>query len=146
MNRGKAESDQDQDEDELFIVRRQYSWHKSTNDFCRIVSKVEHDGSFLRYAIVQYKVGDNCHLLSLLPHGNDRREDKEPYLRTKPSVMDKIRSKGKDESAKRVIWHPQGSEGVSWINRSEMEPSSGCRVMFLGMTPCPCNAFFHPRV
>ena len=115
LNRGQAESEQDQDEGELFIVRRQYSWHKSTNAFCRIVSKVEHDGSFLRYAIVQYKVGDNCHHLSLLPHGNDRREDKEPYLRTKPSVMDKIRSKGKNESAKSVIRHLQGSDGVSAV-------------------------------
>lgn len=41
MNRGQAESEQDQDEGELFIVRRQYSWHKSTNAFCRIVSKVD---------------------------------------------------------------------------------------------------------
>lgn len=76
LNRGKPGSDQDQDEGELFIVRRQYSWHKSTNDFCQIVSKVEHEGSFLRYAIVQNKVGDNCHHLSLLPTEMTREKTK----------------------------------------------------------------------
>ena len=115
LNRGQANSSQDEDESELFIVRRQYSWHKSTDDFCRIVSKVEHDGSYLRYAIVQYKVGDKCRHFSLLPHGNDRRDDKEPYLRTKPSIMEKIKSKGKNESAKRVIRHLQGSDGVTGV-------------------------------
>lgn len=115
LSTGQANSEQGEDESELFIVRCQYSWHKSSDDFCRIVSKVEHDGSYLHYAIVQYKVGDKCRHFSLLLHGNDRREDKEPYLRTKPSIMEKIKSKGKNESAKRVIRHLQGSDSVSAV-------------------------------
>ena len=100
LNRGKSGNEDIEEEGELFVVRRQYSWHKASDEFCRIVTKVEHDGSFLRYAIVQYKIGDNYHQLSLAPHGNDKKKDEEPHLRTKPSVIEKNKEQGKGRISK----------------------------------------------
>ena len=128
LNRGKSGDEDEEKEGELFVVRRQYSWHKATDEFCRIVAKVEHDGSFLRYGIVQYKIGDNCHQLSLAPHGNDKRKDKEPHLRTKPSVIEQIKSKGKGESAKKIIRQLQGPHGVIEIKSPRDIPRDGQQV------------------
>jgi len=97
---------------------------------------VEHDCSYLRYAIVQYKVGDKCRHVSLSLHGNDRREDKEPYLQTKPSIMEKIKSKGKNESAKHVIRHLQGSDGVSALE-SPQEIPRDCQQVYNALKKVP---------
>ena len=42
----------------IFSVKRHYSWHASSDEFCRIIPKV-HDhrkGELGRYALIQYKV------------------------------------------------------------------------------------------
>ena len=40
---------------DYFVIRRYYSWSSDDKNFRRMVAKVEHEGKFLRLAIIQYK-------------------------------------------------------------------------------------------
>lgn len=84
------------------IVRRQYSWHSVTSDYRRLIAKVEHDRKFLQLVVVQYSVNtnDTSQLFKML-YGN--RISSEPHIRTKPSVLAKIRGMGTTGSAKHII-------------------------------------------
>ena len=54
-----------------YIVRRQYSWHSVTDEYRRIIGKVEHNGKFLRLAVVHYLVNtSDTSALFKIPHGN----------------------------------------------------------------------------
>ena len=53
-----------------FVIRRQYSWPSDDKNFHRMIAKVEHEGKFLRLAIIQYTVNmtpDEAKLLSCPP-------------------------------------------------------------------------------
>ena len=98
-----------------FLVKRQYSWHTLSRDYKRIISKVEENGKLLHYAIVQYRVKTaNPSSLFERRHGNSKKSQ-EPYIRTKPSVMKKIRDlevrsrllmKFKSKRATLAAFHP----------------------------------------
>ena len=97
----------------LFSVKRQYSWHASSNEFCRIVTKVRDQSkeSLGRYAIIQYKVtGKAKELFSRKKHGNAKRH-KEGYIRTKPSVLSKMKMYAEERAPKHVITKVQSEAG-----------------------------------
>lgn len=84
LTRGQANSKQDEDESELFIVRRQYNWHKSTDDFCRIVSKVEHDCSSVM-PLCNTKWGTNVAILAF--YCMEMTEEKTRKLNCKQNLL-----------------------------------------------------------
>lgn len=86
-----------------FLIKRQYSWHSLSKDYRRIITKVEENNALLHFAVVQYivKTKDTSNLFEK-PHGCSKKS-KEPYIRTKPSVMEKIRELGQKGSAKQII-------------------------------------------
>lgn len=87
----------------IYKVRRQYSWHHTSKDFCRIISKVESDGVLARYAVVQYKAPQNASLISLKAHGNSNKKS-EPYYSTKPSVLRKAKAAAQaSETPKHIV-------------------------------------------
>ena len=96
----------------VFLVKRHYSWHAKTRCFSRTVVKIEHQKDFLRYAIVQYKVTGDVSGISLCPHGNSK-ERKQPFLRTKPSVLEKMKKLGYSNTPKQVIRQVQCAAGGS---------------------------------
>ena len=106
-----------------FLVKRQYSWHTLSRDYKRIISKVEENGKLLRYAIVQYIVKTaNASSLFERRHGNSKKSQ-EPYIRTKPSAMKKIRDLGQKGSAKQIINEIQKQAGdISCISSPSSLP------------------------
>ena len=64
--------------------------------------KIEHQKDFLRYTIVQYKVSDDISDITLLPRGNSKKR-KDPFVRTKPTVLEKMRKLGASNTPKHVI-------------------------------------------
>lgn len=74
-----------------------------SKDYRRIITKVEENNALLHFAVVQYivKTKDTSNLFEK-PHGCSKKS-KEPYIRTKPSVMEKIRELGQKGSAKQII-------------------------------------------
>ena len=89
-----------QDESKVFIVRKHYSWHKSLG-ISRIVTKIQAEEQLLRFAIIQYKVSAERNEIQS-SHGNSKKL-KEPYFRTRPSVLDQVRHLGKHHPAKAII-------------------------------------------
>lgn len=88
---------------ERVTVRRQYSWHSQTKDYKRIIIRVVHKEELLRFAIVQYQVNiPETDLTFQKAHGN-RRLRIEPHVRTKPSLLNRMRSMGSSHSAKQTI-------------------------------------------
>lgn len=49
----------------IFSVKRHYSWHASSDEFCRIITKVRDHckGELGRYAVIQYKVTEEAEKL-----------------------------------------------------------------------------------
>lgn len=93
-----------------YIVRRQYSWHSVTDEYRRMIVKVERDETFLRLAVVQYIVNtSDTSAIFNRPYGN--RDSAEPHQRTKPSVLAKIRKIGSTGSAKRIISQIESDSG-----------------------------------
>jgi len=70
-----------------------------------MIAKVEHDGNFIRFAVVQYAVkmtpGEGKLILSK-PYGGCQRTS-ESHVRTKPSILEGIRKMGHKSSAKQII-------------------------------------------
>ena len=88
---------------ERVTVRRQYSWHSQTKDYKRIIIKVVHKEELLRLAIVQYQVNiPETDLIFQKPHAN-RQVRIEPHVRTKPSLLNRMRSMGSNHSLKHAI-------------------------------------------
>lgn len=97
----------------IFSVKRHYSWHASSDEFCRIITKV-HDhrkGELGRYAVIQYKVTEEAEkLFSRKAHGNVKHH-KEAFFRTKPSVLPRIKQYAEENPAKHVITKVQQDAG-----------------------------------
>ena len=97
----------------IFSVKRHYSWHASSDEFCRIITKV-HDhrkGELGRYAVIQYKVTEEAEkLFSRKAHGNVKHH-KEAFFRTKPSVLTRIKQYAEENPAKHVITKVQQDAG-----------------------------------
>ena len=97
----------------IFAVKRHYSWHTSSDEFCRIITKVrdQRKEELGRYAVMQYKVTEKAReLFSRKTHGNVKHH-KEGYLRTKPSVLSKIKQYAEEKSAKHVTTKVQEEAG-----------------------------------
>lgn len=93
-----------------YIVRRQYSWHSVTDEFRQIIVKVEHEGKFLRLAVVQYIVNTSDTSATFKrPYGNSNSSDL--HQQTKPSVLAKIRKIGSTGSAKHIISQIESEAG-----------------------------------
>lgn len=114
----------------VFAVKRHYSWHTSSDEFCRIITKVlDHPkGELGRYAVIQYKVIEKAkEQFCRKMHGNAKHH-KEVYLRTKPSVISKIKDYAKEKSAKLVIKKVQDEAGgVAILNQSPTFPVTGSK-------------------
>lgn len=97
----------------VFCVKRQYSWHSSCDEFCPIVTKVRDQGKgeLGRYAIIQYKVTEKAkELFTRKSHGNAKVRE-EGYIRTKPSVISKIKLYAKETAPKHVVTKVQSEAG-----------------------------------
>jgi len=91
------------DDEDVYKGRRQYSWHHTSKEFSRIITKVEKNGILEKFAVMQYKVPSDLSQLSLRAHGNSHKKI-EPYFRTKPSVIQKAKSATQsNEKPKRII-------------------------------------------
>ncbi|KXJ18326.1 High affinity nerve growth factor receptor, partial [Exaiptasia diaphana] len=86
-----------------FTVKRQYSWHKLSKDYKRVIIKVEENNTILPLAIIQYiiKTRDPSKLFEKAHGGSTRNSS--PYIRTKPSVLEKIRSLGHNQAKPKEI-------------------------------------------
>ena len=75
----------------------------SSKDFCQIIAKVESECVLARYAVVQYKAPQDASLLSLKARGNSNKKS-EPYYRTKPSVLWKVKATAQaSETPKHIV-------------------------------------------
>ena len=107
-----------------FIIRRQYSWCTNNKDFRRMIAKVEHEGNFMRFAVVQYTVKmtpEEAKLILSKPYGGCQRSS-EPHVRTKPSILEGIRKMGHKSSAKQIISEIEKKAGgvVSVVSPSDI--------------------------
>jgi hypothetical protein len=93
--RGKVYNSND-----VYIVKMQYSKHSVYNDVTRVVIRVKKEGSAEceRYVFIQYKFQDGFTGFLKRPHGNSKKH--EIYIRTKPSVLCKIRDHLKNDTPK----------------------------------------------
>jgi hypothetical protein len=73
----------------IYVVKRTYSSMRYNNQVVgkRIVSKIYCQSKIQRFAVIQYLGSTVMHK----PHGNSKKS--EQYVRTKPSVMERIKSK-----------------------------------------------------
>ena len=99
---------QDIDLDSLYIVNRKYYCHSSSKEFKRTIITVEHDGSKLPLAIIQYKVGNSS--ICLKPHGNMKHE-KSPFFKVKSSVLEEIRNMAVANQPKKIVQAMENSNG-----------------------------------
>ena len=70
---------------------------------------VDCDGDTLNLAFVQYYFKNGPHSLIFAPHGNAHSQ--QPYVRTKPSTMCKIKEKAKQTTAKRALKYLNSEAG-----------------------------------
>lgn len=63
---------------------------------CR-VQVIDHDGDALNLAFIQYHFSQGEHGINVAPHGNARHG--QPYWRTMPSVLGKLRKEAKEKNA-----------------------------------------------
>ena len=61
----------------------------------------DHDEDTLNLALVQYYFSEGEHSINVAPHGNARHG--QPYLRTMPSVMCKLKKEARDKTPKRAL-------------------------------------------
>ena len=90
----------------IFSVKRHYSWHASSDEFCRIITKVHdhHKEELGRYAVIQYKVTEEAEkLFSRKAHGNVKHHT-EAFFRTKPSVLTRIKQYAEENPARHLIY------------------------------------------
>ena len=74
-----------------------------------MIAKVEHEGKFLRFAMVQYTVNMTPDGAKLLFSQTKRHSGTQ--VRTKPSVLERVRQSGDMFSAKKIINHIQKEAG-----------------------------------
>ena len=74
-----------------------------------MIAKVEHGGKFLQFAIVQYTVNMTPDEAKLLFSQTKRHLGTQ--VRSKPSVLERLRQLGDMYSAKKIINHIQKEEG-----------------------------------
>ena len=96
---------------EQYTLRRQYGYAQENGLKLRrtITSFFTTAGTFCRYYILNYKITDNTGNIVSVPsnsfqqaHGNSKRKH-EPYIRTKPSVLEAISEYGKSKRPKQII-------------------------------------------
>lgn len=87
-----------------FVIRRQYSWPRNDKNFRRMIAKVEHEGKFLQFGIVQYTVNmtpDEAKLLFSKPQNSKRPSSAQ--VRTKPTVLEKVREMARRSAQRRLL-------------------------------------------
>ena len=62
---------------------------------------LDNEDDILNLALVQYHFSEGVHQLKTAPHGNARSH--QPYIRTMPSVMCKLKEQAKKQTPKRVL-------------------------------------------
>ena len=62
------------------------------------ICSVDCEGDMLNLAFLQYYFSEGEHTLKYAPHGNS--ESSEPYIRTMPSMLCKVKEKAKETTAK----------------------------------------------
>ena len=99
--------------DEEYCIKRQYSTHKRHPDVTRVIVTVYKNTLYqpMRYCIIQYKIPDNfAGFTCESSHGNSKRKD--PYVRTKPSVIKKISTQlGNNVTPKNIVSNIENSSG-----------------------------------
>ena len=80
-----------------------------------MIAKVEHEEKFLQFAVVQYTVNMSCDEAKMLfaTPANSRKRGRPsvPQVRTKPSVLERMREMGSKSSAKQIINNIQNELG-----------------------------------
>lgn len=79
-----------------------------------MIAKVEHEEKFLQFAIVQYTVNmsDEAKMLFATPASSRKRSRPSvPQVRTKSSVLERMREMGSKSSAKQIINNIQNELG-----------------------------------
>lgn len=66
-----------------------------------MINCIDCDGDTLNLALVQYYYSQGEHKLKYAPHGNSHSS--QPFVRTKPSLMCKLKEKAKDHTPKRAL-------------------------------------------
>jgi len=62
---------------------------------------IDNDGGTLNLALVQYFLSEGEHELLTAPHGNSRY--RQPYIRTMPSVICKVKEEARKSTPKRAL-------------------------------------------
>ena len=104
-----------------FVIRRQYSWTRKNKTFHRMIAKVEHEGKFLRFAIVQYTVNmtpDEAKAV-FANQGIRKKRSSVPQVRMKQSVLERMREMGDKNSAKQIINKIQKEAGGVVLQQKE---------------------------
>jgi hypothetical protein len=85
----------------VLLMKRHYAHRKQGNEITckRMISTAEINGEMCRYAVVQYL---GTFFNSTRPHANSKRKNS-PYIRVKPSTMDRIKELSKNDAPKEVI-------------------------------------------
>ena len=110
LRQGRVNADnEDISSARIYQVRRAYSWHQ-TNGLRRTVVKVQDGSEFMRYAILQYKVGKLNSTATPAPHGNSKKQS-DPHYKTKPSIIEKIKTLGKVMTPKEIVANIQSDAG-----------------------------------
>ena len=94
--------------DTTYVVHRKYYLHSSSRLFKRTIITIEHKGSPLPTAIIQYKIDDSNIILK--KHGNMKHEDK-PFYRVKPSVLKEVRNQIHQKPVKAVVQSIEKASG-----------------------------------
>ena len=103
---------------DIYLLKRQYSRHAVHKGVTRIITKLvkKDEMQCERYAVVHYKIPEEFDGFTFTKHGNGKKKT-EPYIRTKPSVLQLVREQLKNETPKHIISNVTeragGAEGLN---------------------------------
>ena len=116
--------------DDIYLINRQYSYH-STLPMTRTIIRVEHKGTILPRAIIQYRIDGEIPngAVSLPPHGNSRSR-KEPFIRSRPSVLEHIRERGRENTPKQIVDKVADSSGGVFVANARDMPRNNMQYSY----------------
>ena len=97
---------------------------------------VDCEGDMLNLAFLQYYFSEGEHTLKYTPHGNS--QSSEPYIRTMPSMLCKVKEKARETTAKCALKYLSNEAGGILDLHRTPHSSTGMSPFFLvyGRTPC----------
>lgn len=93
------------DPNDVYTLYRNYFTHSHTPEFRKMIATVhDHDGSILPLAVIQYYFEGAIEVPITMPkHGNAKKQEAQPYMRTSRPVLQTLKEKCETKSYKIAV-------------------------------------------